>query len=108
MEISRKTPDQAKGKQVLLWTVSITGFVTAVARIVTAFYYSAVMPRWPEPMSGRLYPAGAAYNTAVYVTRRELQWINFLNYDLMTFLGLGIVLLAVTVIIPKARREGKL
>ena len=95
-------------KQALLWIVAITGFLCAAGRIATALYYLEAMPRFADPLSGRVYRTGAAFNTAVYVTKSELQWIDFLNYGLMTFLGVGVVFLALFVIIPKARREGRL
>ena len=107
MEPPRKTPE-SKGKRVLLLTVAMLGFLTGAARIATAFYFLAEMPRLPDPARGRVYPSGAAYNTAVYVTSRELKLVDFLNYDLMTLLGLGVILIAVFVIIPKTRREGQL
>ena len=99
---------QSNGKRILLWIVATLGLFSSVARIATAFYYSARMPQFPDPASGRIYRTVAAYNSAVYVTRRELQWVDLLNYDLMTLVGFGVVLLALFVIIPKARREGEL
>jgi hypothetical protein len=95
-------------KQILIGAVCLIGFLTAIARIGTGLYYSEVMPRSPEPLSGRIYRAGAAFNTAVYVKKTELDWLNFLNYDMMSLLGIGVVLMAVFVIIPKARQEGRL
>jgi hypothetical protein len=103
-----RTIGKLKGKHLFIGIVAIIGFFTAAARIVTAFYYLNANPRSAQPATERVYPVGAAYNTLVFVNKRELEWLNFLNYDMMTVLGLGVVLLAVFVIIPKARREGKL
>ena len=83
-------------------------FFTAVANIGTSVYYLAVMPRLPQPPTGRIYRAGAAHNTAVYVNKSELTWLSFLHYDAMCVAGLSVVLLAIFEIIPKARREGRL
>lgn len=71
-------------------------------------YYLAVMPRLPEPLTGRIYLAGAANNTAVFVNKSELAWLNFLHYDMTSVVGILVVLLAIFVIIPKVRREGQL
>src|SRR5580692_6048678 len=87
-------------KQILVWIVAITAFFCAAARIMTAFYYLSAMPRFADPLNGRVYRTGAAFNTAVYVTKSELKWIDFLNYGLMTFLGVGVIFLALFVIIP--------
>jgi hypothetical protein len=59
-------------------------------------------------MAGKVYPATAAFNTGVYVTKTELRWVEFLNYDLSAVVGLGVVFMAVFVLIPRARREGQL
>jgi hypothetical protein len=88
--------------------VCVVAFLTAIANIGTSLYYLAVMPRLPEPLTGRTYRAGAAYNSAVYVSKGEFAWLNFLHYDLMSVVGVSVVLLAIFVIIPKARREGRL
>src|ERR1700758_4839465 len=56
-----------KREQILIGTVAVLGFLSATARIATAFYYSVAMPRSPEPWSGRVYRVGAAFNTPVYV-----------------------------------------
>ena len=88
--------------------VCVVAFLAAIANIGTSLYYLAMMPRLPEPLTGRTYRAGAAYNSAVYVNKGEFAWLNFLHYDLMSGVGVSVVLLAVFVIVPKARREGRL
>ena len=65
------------GKRALTWLLAGTAALTFVARIYTQFYYLN-MPRSPEPLTGRIYPAGAAYNTLVYVSSRGFRWANFL------------------------------
>jgi hypothetical protein len=88
--------------------VCVIGFFAAVANILTSIYYVTVMPRLPQPVTGRIYQTGAAYNTAVYVSEKEFAWANFVHYDLMSVAGISLVLLAILVLIPKARREGRL
>jgi len=78
------------------------------ARIVTLVYFWNCMPRSPEPQTGKIYPATAAWNTLVYVTRRQFAWQNILENYLMTIVGVVLVLVAVFVIIPEARRAGQL
>lgn len=53
-------------KRALTWVLAGTAVLTFGTRIYTQFYYLN-MPRSPQPLSGRIYPAGAAYNTLVYV-----------------------------------------
>jgi len=69
-------------KRALTWPLAGTAVLTFVARIYTQFYYLN-MPRSPELLTGRIYPAGAAYNTLVYVSSREFSWVNFLNTPMM-------------------------
>jgi len=95
-------------QNVFTGVVCIVAFLTAIANIGTSLYYLAVMPRLPEPLTGRIYPAGAAYNTAVYVNKSEFAWLNFLHYDMMSVVGISVVLFAIFVIMPKAQREGGL
>ena len=100
--------EPSKTKQKVVWAVALTGFLSAAARIATAICYLVFMPRIPDPLGGRVYRTTAAFNTGVYVTKAELGWVEFLNYDLIAVVGLGVVLMAVFVLIPRARREGQL
>jgi hypothetical protein len=88
--------------------VCIVAFLTAIANVGTSLYYLAGMPRIPEPLTGIIYPVGAAFNTGVYINKGESVWLNFLHYDMMSVVGISVVLLAIFVIIPKALREGQL
>jgi hypothetical protein len=85
----------------------IVGCFYFVGDTVTACYYQAVMPRLPQPMTGRIYRASWPKMAAVYVNEREIAWANFLRYDMMTVFGICIVLLAIFVIIPQVRRESR-
>jgi hypothetical protein len=89
-------------QNVFTGVVCIFGFLTAIANLGTSLYYLAVMPRLPEPVTGRIYLAGAAFNTGVYVNKGEFAWLNFLHYDMISVVGISVVLLAIFAIIPKA------
>jgi hypothetical protein len=70
-------------KKFLTWPLAGTAVLTFVARIYAQFYYLN-MPRSPEPLTGRIYPAGAAYDTLVYVNLMEHGWADFLNTPIMS------------------------
>jgi len=95
-------------KSIALGCLLAAMLLTAVARLGTQFYYLESMPRSPQPQSGRIYPAGAAYNTLVYVNKKELAWTNFIDYYMMTAVGVGVVLFVVLIFLPAARRSGQL
>ncbi len=78
-----------------------------MADTVTACYYEAVMPRLPQPMMGRVYRAGWSKMGVVYLNGREFAWVNFLRYDMMTATGICLVLVAIFVVLPQARRENR-
>jgi hypothetical protein len=44
----------------------------------------------------------------VYVTGGEAQWIDFLNYYVITAVGASVVLIVIFVLIPATRRSGDL
>src|ERR1022692_1527584 len=71
-----------RAKVALTCLLSGVLLVNCIAGLYTAFYYWGAMPRTPQPQTGRVYRAGAAYNTAVYVTKGEFDWVNFLEYDM--------------------------
>jgi hypothetical protein len=52
---------------------------TLAAIIYVRFHYAAVMPRSPEPETGRIFPVKAQFEVVVYVNERELQWRNFVE-----------------------------
>ena len=61
--------------------------------IYTPVHYYSVMPRIPQPQTGRLYPTMAAFGARVYVNQREHDWLDFLHYDLMSAFAVSMVLL---------------
>jgi len=87
--------------------VGLLCFATFVAEMVTLGYYVAVMPQLPQPTTGRIYLVVFSKIGAVYVNKNEIAWANFLRYDMMTIVGVAVVLVAIFVIVPKARRRGR-
>jgi hypothetical protein len=81
---------------VVLWLA--TAAFTGLAGVGTTFYFLAEMPRSPDPETRRVYPV-AAGNQRVYVNRTELEWEDFLRYDLGTLTGCGVVTLGVVLLI---------
>jgi hypothetical protein len=79
-----------------------------LAHTVTASYYVAVMPRLPQPTTGRIYRAGFPKMGEVYLNEREFAWVNLLQYDMPIACGVSIVLLAIFVVLPQARRKSRL
>lgn len=45
-------------------------------------HYAEVMPRSPEPQTGRTYPMNAQYGGTIYVSRAELDRRDFVRYKL--------------------------
>jgi hypothetical protein len=78
---------------------TLTGLVcgivlfTLAASIYIPFHYAAVMPRSPQPESGRIYRITAQYGAVVYVNRQELGRCDFVKYDLTTASGVGVLAL---------------
>jgi hypothetical protein len=89
-------------KKALTWVLAGTAVLTFGARLYTQFYYLN-MPRSPEPITGRIYPAGAAYNTLVYVSSREFKWVTFLNTPMMSIAVACVLLLCWMWIDPHKR-----
>jgi hypothetical protein len=73
---------QQKPKIAATYILGALLLVYSLAGFSTLFYYLGAMPRMPQPQTGRVYRVGAAYNVAVYVTKGEFDWANFLEYDM--------------------------
>ena len=89
-------------KRALTWLLAGTAGLMFGARICTQFYYLS-MPRSPQPLTGRIYPAGAAYNTLVYVKLSEVEWAIFLNTPAMS-IGVACILLVCLMHIDHRKR----
>jgi len=64
-----------------------------ILNLYTAVHYYSVMPRGPQPETGRVYPTMAAYGARVYVKEREHDWLDFLHYDLTSAGAVSMLLL---------------
>ena len=69
-----------------------TGFIALAANLYIPFHYAAVMPRSPQPQTGRLYAIPAQYGGTVYVNRVELDRRNFVSTYFFPVFGVVMVL----------------
>jgi hypothetical protein len=69
-----------------------TGFIALAANLYIPFYYAAVMPRSPQPETGRIYAIPAQYGGAVYVNRVELDRRDFVSTYFFPVFGVVMVL----------------
>ncbi len=80
-------------KIILICFVGSMSVVTLFAMIHIPFHYAAVMPRSPQPETGRVYAIKAQYELIVYVNKKELDRRDFVEYKLMPITGVSAVLL---------------
>lgn len=80
-------------KFVLIGLLGGTCLFTVAAIIYVRFHYAAVMPRSPQPETGRIYPVKAQFEAVVYVNKQELQWRDFVEDDLPPVCGVGGILM---------------
>jgi hypothetical protein len=69
----------------ILGGILVISFATT---LYTRVHYAAVMPQSPQPQSGRIYRTMAGFGTSVYINKQEQDWVNFVDYDLMTVSGI--------------------
>jgi hypothetical protein len=74
-------------KFVLVGLVLVTGLVSIGADIYVRFHYAEVMPRVPQPETGRVYPVPAQGGGTVYVTEGEFKRREFVRYKLTYIFG---------------------
>jgi hypothetical protein len=58
------------------------------------FYYASVMPRSPQPQTGRIYQVDIPKMGIVYVTKREATRRDFVWFRIMPAYGLTMLLFA--------------
>src|SRR5579862_739881 len=80
-------------KIVLIGFAGGISLFTLAASIYIPFHYAAVMPRSPQPETGRIYPIKAQYEVLVYVNQQELERRNFVKYDLTSLTAISGLLL---------------
>ena len=51
-----------------------------IGMLYVRFHYQAVMPKSPQPATGRIYPVGAQYSV-VYVNKGEREFATFVEED---------------------------
>jgi drug/metabolite transporter superfamily protein YnfA len=73
--------------------------IAGILNVLKALYFYGWMPQTPRPEIGRIYPADGGHNIWVYVTKSELEWQNFVRYDLMTAEGGCVVLLGIVMLV---------
>ena len=81
------------GKKTLVCLLVGTVVFTFAAEIYIRIRYAAVMPRSPEPQTGRVYRTMVAWGNVVYVNKQEIERVDFVNYDLMSVSGIFMLLL---------------
>jgi hypothetical protein len=69
-----------------------TAFIALAANLYIPFHYAAVMPRSPQPQTGRIYAIPAQYGGTVYVNRVELDRRNFVATYFFPVFGVVMVL----------------
>jgi len=70
-----------------------TVFFGLAANIYIPFHYAAVMPRSPQPETGRIYRVTAQYGAVVYVNKQELDSLDFAKYGLKIASAVGMLTL---------------
>jgi hypothetical protein len=74
------------------WVVML-GLLTLTSALYIEFHYSAVMPRTPQPETGRIYPKWfKSAGGCVYVNKAELDRSDFVEYRLFPLFGLSMLL----------------
>jgi hypothetical protein len=66
-------------------------FLTLFSALYIEFHYSAVMPRNPQPETGRIYPMWFKSGGTVYVNQKERDRSDFVEYRLMPLYGLSML-----------------
>jgi hypothetical protein len=69
------------------------GFFGLAASIYIPIHYAAVMPRSPQPETGRIYRVTAQYGAVVYVNKQEFEWLDFVKFDLWIASAIGMLAL---------------
>lgn len=70
-----------------------TVFFGLAATIYIPIHYAAVMPRSPQPETGRIYRVTAQYGAVVYVNKQEFDRLEFVRYDLWIASAVGMLAL---------------
>ena len=93
MPIMRSLAKSGFARKTVVCLLVGTVLFTVFAEIYIRVHYAAVMPRSPEPQTDRIYRTMAAFGTAVYVNKQEIDRVDFVNYDLVSVSGIFMLLL---------------
>jgi len=91
------TPQRSRKllRQVLSGLFFIAVCSTGSAELYIRFHYAAVMPRAPQPETGRIYPIPAQYGGIIYVNECDLKRRDFVDNTMGSATGVIVVLLIV-------------
>jgi hypothetical protein len=79
-------------RTLVLATCFGTVFIALFSELYVEFHYAAVMPRSPQPATGRVYAIPAQYGGTIYVNKIELDRRNFVRDDLAPISLIAVVL----------------
>jgi len=81
----------------VVFTVCMAAVCIALfSDLYISFHYAAVMPRSPQPETGRVYAIPAQYGGTIYVSKTELDRRDFVR-DVMAPISLVLVVLCFSV-----------
>ena len=79
-------------KVVLIMMTMVSGSAAVFGNLYIRFHYATVMPRSPEPETGRIYPIAALYGGVVYVSQKEIKYRDFAEHELVYVFGAVMIL----------------
>lgn len=69
-------------KRILEGVLVVVVAAILAARFLVPLHYAGVMPRLPDPTSGRVYRVYVGSGIDVYLDKREVNLLDLLNYGL--------------------------
>jgi hypothetical protein len=89
-------------KRLLESVLAIIIILIFAARFFVPLHYAGVMPRQPEPQSGRVYRVAVGSGIVVFLNKREINLMDLLNYELSP---VAVALLFVLVFLNLRRQQ---
>jgi hypothetical protein len=98
------TPSRLSGilRKIVLGLFVTVGIFTVAAGAYLNVEYASTMPRFPQPRVGRIFKVVVNHGTTVYINKRDVDKLNFV--DLYLGLGFGFCLLVVCLLRIRKRR----
>lgn len=82
-QIIGEMPDSGTlAKRSVIFLLFGAALIIFAARFFVPLHYAFAMPRTPDPTNGRIYRAMVGGGIHVYLNKRELHVLDFLDYDL--------------------------